>query len=238
MVWRGCIPIVGCIIHVLTVVTCYGLTYKHGLHEWVLSLSTIGENGPQRTIFTAGHTIAGVAYLFTTLILYDTLRRTLSFLEGESLIMLKSAHKLRILSLVSACSGCIGSFLLCLVGLRIYVDADIFVLSPYIFFVACMCMNTLLGYMMKRRRTFFYFFVLSLCGVFSLVIALFFGLSDNLSMQVMSSVASYILLGVFFRFVSLYFHDLKNANFIILDRLVTNIYGTPFSQNVSVNTNV
>jgi hypothetical protein len=53
--------------------------------------------------------------------------------------------------------------------------------------------------------------------------AIFFGLVDNRNMQAISSVASYVMIITFIRFISLFFHDFKNSNFMILDRLVTSI---------------
>eukprot|EP00026_Physarum_polycephalum_P012882 Phypoly_transcript_13227.p1 GENE.Phypoly_transcript_13227~~Phypoly_transcript_13227.p1 ORF type:complete len:254 (+),score=3.62 Phypoly_transcript_13227:150-911(+) len=224
MDWRIWIPVVGCMVHVITLLVCYGLTYKHGSRGWVLSLSTIGEYDPERTIFTIGTTIAGIAYLLATLMRHHLLGRTMGFLERENLILFKNARKMKVLSLVSSGLGCLGSVLMCLVGFRPYTEHEnLFILSPYIFFVTCMWINTFISYLMKRRRTFFYFFVLSVCGLSSLILAVFFGLVEDRFMQAISSAASYVMIVAFTRFISLYFHDFKNSNFMLLDRLVTSI---------------
>lgn len=69
-----------------------------------------------------GTTIAGVSYLITTLLRHHLLGRTLCFLERENLIMLKSARKLQVLSMVACGLGCSGSVWMGLVGLRTYVE--------------------------------------------------------------------------------------------------------------------
>lgn len=238
MDWRIWIPVSGCVIHMLTLVVCYGMTLPQlrGTNEWMLSLATIGEDEPQRIIFTIGTTIAGVLYLITTLLRHHLLIRKFGFLERENLIMLKSASRLRLINIISTCFGCLGCLLLCLVGLRTYVEAKVlFIASPYIFFVACMWINTLLGYMMKRRRTFFYFLILSCCGLVTLLATIFFELAENRHVQAVSSMASYIVIVTFIRFISLYLHDFKNSNFMIMNKMATNIYGTPFMHNVSLN---
>jgi len=232
-------PIIGCVLNIITLVICYGLAYKtYDNHEWMLlSPSVIGSSGPEGSIFTVGFTIAGLFYLKTSIMRHLLLRQTLYFLERENLMLLKKVHGLKILNGVSTVFGCAGSLLLCLVGLRKYADPlqDLFIIVPYGLFVVAMWANTRLCYNMRRRKTFFYFFVLSLCGSFAFTIAFTLRWFEDRSLQSIAAAAEYTLIITFVRFISLYFNDFRNSNFMSLDRLDTNINSSPLSRHKEAN---
>lgn len=228
-------PIVGCVLNLITVIVCYGLAVKNIGGDWILAPSTIGTNGLAGTLFTIGFTLAGLFYLKTSIMRHLLLTQTLRYLERENLMLLKKLHELNVLNVVSTVFGCLGSVLVCLVGLRKFIGhyQDVFIIIvPYGLQVVCMCANTRMNYVMRRRKSFFYLFVLSLCASIVLVIAMIFIWFEDSNLRCIASAAEYILVIAVVRFISLHFNDFQNSNFMSLDRLDTNINISPISRHI------
>lgn len=230
-------PLVGCALNVITIIVCYGLAVRRIGNEWILAPSTIGAANLELEgiIFTIGFTLAGLFYLKTSIMRHLLLRQTMCFLERENLMLLKRLRELNALNLVASLFGCLGSVFMCLVGLRKFIDQyqDVFIIIvPYGLYVVSMWANTRLMYIMRRRKSFFYFFILSLCASIVLVIAMIFVWFEDHNLRCIASASEYILIITVARFISLYFNDFRNSNFMSLDRLDTNINSSPMSRHI------